>query len=462
MIATFPDTAGTLLDAAAMLRIQLRALHEQPTQLTSRIVRLEVPADDIDPLAWLHAQPHAAKIFWSERHTDCQVAAVGVADLLASDRAHQNIHTVVHTLQQRLAMAAPDVRYYGGFRFDQQENMDATWQRFGAYRFVLPQFELRRQNDASTLALNILVQPGQALHEDQARHALDRLNLPTGQANGHIAHATSRTDLPNYNDWQHNIEAALQLFEDGTLHKIVLARKAVFQCGAALDPLALLARLKAITPNSFHFCFQPEHGLAFIGATPERLYGRASRTIKSEAIAGTRPNGATPDETARAGHELLNSEKDIREHVFVREQIQQRLAAVCSTLDVAPEPAVLKLTRRQHLWTPIEGWLQDDVDDADILSRLHPTSAVGGEPTTAAMRYIAQLEPFDRGWYAGPLGWIERDSAEFAVAIRSGLVDGAQLALYSGAGIVPGSTPQSEWDEIENKISDFVNVLRNA
>ncbi len=122
----------------------------------------------------------------------------------------------------------------------------------------------------------------------------------------------------------------------------------------------------------------------------------------------------------------------------------------------------MKLTRRQHLWTPIEGHLHVHVDDADLLSRLHPTSAVGGEPTTEALRYIAELEPFDRGWYAGPLGWIARDSAEFAVAIRSGLVDGARLALYSGAGIVPGSTPQSEWDEIENKISDFVNVLRSA
>jgi len=227
----------------------------------------------------------------------------------------------------------------------------------------------------------------------------------------------------------------------------------------ALDALALLARLRAITPNSFHFCFQPEHGLAFIGATPERLYGRVGRTLRSEAIAGTRPNGATAAETARLGYELLHSEKDVREHVFVREQIRQQLAPLCSTLVVAPEPALLKLTRRQHLWTPISGQLHDHVDDADILSRLHPTSAVGGEPTARALQHIAELEPFDRGWYAGPLGWIAHGSAEFAVAIRSGLVDGAQLALYSGAGIVPGSTADGEWDEIENKISDFVNIL---
>ncbi len=461
MIATFPDAASTLLDAAAMLRMQLRTLPKQPTSSVARIVRLEVPVDDIDPLRWLHAQPHTTKIFWSERHTDSQVAAVGVADVLASHRTHENIHAVVHTLQQRLATAAPGVRYYGGFRFDQQEDTDTTWQRFGAYRFVLPQFELRRENDATTLALNVLVQPGAPLPMDHAWHALDTLALHAPGMNDRIARPRTRTDLPDHERWRQNIEAALGLFENGTLHKIVLARKAVFQCDAALDPLALLARLKAITPNSFHFCFQPQAGVAFIGATPERLYGRTGRTLRSEAIAGTRPNGATAADTARLGDELLHSEKDVREHVFVREQIQQRLAPLCSTLDVAPEPTLLKLTRRQHLWTPIEGHLHVQVDDADLLSRLHPTSAVGGEPTTEALRYIAELEPFDRGWYAGPLGWIARDSAEFAVAIRSGLVDGARLALYSGAGIVPGSTPQSEWDEIENKISDFVSVMRS-
>lgn len=461
IIAEAPsDTRVALADAPAALLAQLRVLLARETPPTARIVRLEVPIEPTDPLVWLHAQPHAAKIYWSERHEDDAVAAVGVADLHTSSATHADLHTIVAALQQRLTMAAPDVRYYGGFRFDQHGDAERTWQRFGAYRFVLPQWELRRHNTETTLAANIVLHDGAPLLDDGL---LDQLAVPgTSRPRWIVAQPAARINLPDQAGWRHMTETALHLFRSGVLHKIVLARKAMFRCESALDALALLARLRAITPNSFHFCFQPEHGLAFIGATPERLYGRMGRTLRSEAIAGTRPNGATPEATARLGQELLHSEKDVREHMFVRQQIGQQLAPLCDHLDVAPEPALLKLTRRQHLWTPISGQLHDHVDDADLLSRLHPTSAVGGEPTARALQHIAELEPFDRGWYAGPLGWIAQNSAEFAVAIRSGLVDGAQLALYSGAGIVPGSTPDGEWDEIENKISDFVNVLRDA
>jgi menaquinone-specific isochorismate synthase len=459
MIAEAPSgTRVALVDAPAALRAQLDALLARETLPTARIVRMEVSLEPTDPLAWLHAQPHAAKFYWSERHEDDAVAAVGVADLHTSSDTHADLHTIVARLQQRLATAAPDVRYYGGFRFDQHHAAHATWQRFGAYRFVLPQWELRRHNNETTLAANIVLSDDAPLLGDAV---LDQIVVPgTGSLLQTMARPTARIDLPDQAGWQRMIDTALHLFDSGVLHKIVLARKAMFRCDTALDALALLARLRAITPNSFHFCFQPEHGLAFIGATPERLYSRVGRTLRSEAIAGTRPNGATAADTARLSQELLYSEKDVREHVFVREQIGQQLAPLCSTLAVAPEPALLRLTRRQHLWTPISGQLHDHVDDADLLSRLHPTSAVGGEPTMRALQHIAELEPFDRGWYAGPLGWISQNSAEFAVAIRSGLVDGAQLALYSGAGIVPGSTPDGEWNEIENKISDFVNVLR--
>ncbi len=460
IVAEAPSgTRVALVDAPAALRAQLDALLAQETP-PARIVRLAVLTEPIDPLAWLHAQPHATKIFWSERHEDDAVAAVGIADLHTSSETDADLHPVVAALQQRLAMAVPGVRYYGGFRFDQHHAADAPWQRFGAYRFVLPQWELRRHNNQTTLAANIVLPNGTPMLDDAA---LDEIVVPsTRRPRYAVAQPAARADLPDQAGWRRMINTALHLFDSGMLHKIVLARKATFRCDGALDALALLARLRAITPNSFHFCFQPDQGLAFIGATPERLYGRVSRTLRSEAIAGTRPNGATAAETVRLGHELLHSEKDVREHIFVREQIRQQLAPLCSTLAVAPEPALLKLTRRQHLWTPISGQLHDHVDDADLLSRLHPTSAVGGEPTAPALQHIAELEPFDRGWYAGPLGWIAQNSAEFAVAIRSGLVDGAQLALYSGAGIVPGSTPNGEWDEIENKISDFVNVLRSA
>ena len=114
----------------------------------------------------------------------------------------------------------------------------------------------------------------------------------------------------------------------------------------------------------------------------------------------------------------------------------------------------------QHLVARLEGVLRQGVDDGAILAAIHPTAAVAGFPRQLSVERIEQLEPFDRGWYAGPVGWIGRDRAEFAVSIRSGLIINNVIDLYSGAGIVEGSTPDSEWKEIENKIANFLKALR--
>jgi len=99
------------------------------------------------------------------------------------------------------------------------------------------------------------------------------------------------------------------------------------------------------------------------------------------------------------------------------------------------------------------------VSDAALMQALHPSPAVGGVPTNKAIAYLREHEPFDRGWYAGPVGWVGPESGEFAVAIRSGLVRGNTLSLYSGAGIVDGSTPDGEWSEIETKLSNALSAL---
>ncbi|MCK4460341.1 MAG: isochorismate synthase, partial [candidate division Zixibacteria bacterium] len=229
-----------------------------------------------------------------------------------------------------------------------------------------------------------------------------------------------------------------------------------------VDPLRLLRHLKVRSTGCFHFCFQFSGSAAFIGASPERLYRRVGRHIESEAVAGTRPRGATSDEDTRISRELLASEKDVTEHTFVVDDIARVLRRICRhwrTVEGDAAGSLMKLARVQHLVTRLEGELADDYDDSAILTRLHPTSAVGGVPTSRAIPMITKLEPFDRGWYAAPVGWVGSDSAEFAVGIRSGLVDGRKLHLYSGAGIVQGSSAEEEWREIDSKLSGFLAAL---
>ena len=157
--------------------------------------------------------------------------------------------------------------------------------------------------------------------------------------------------------------------------------------------------------------------------------------------------------------ELKGSNKDRLEHDYVRVSIREQLEPLSRQFHMDRHPAVMKLASTLHLQSRARATLQPGVTCLDVLEALHPTPAVGGYPAQTALEAIRKREPFDRGWYAGPVGWIGRDAAEFAVAIRSGLVCRSSLALYSGAGIVYGSTPYAEWREIEHKIGTFMRVI---
>ena len=131
------------------------------------------------------------------------------------------------------------------------------------------------------------------------------------------------------------------------------------------------------------------------------------------------------------------------------------LSEFCSSISRDRTIEVLKLRHCQHLLCKVGGQLNQSDCDAEVIAKLHPTPAVGGTPKEEALHWINELEDFDRGWYAAPVGWISHDAVEFAVAIRSALVQGDTVSVYTGAGIVPGSKPKSEWNEIENKMSEF-------
>ena len=199
--------------------------------------------------------------------------------------------------------------------------------------------------------------------------------------------------------------------------------------------------------------------MAFLGASPERLFRRDGRSVESEAVAGTRPRGVSSADDEGLRDDLLHSAKDRSEHTYVSKGIGEALAPLCEELEIEDGVSEMKLARGRHLRSRVRGTLRDGVTDAALLDALHPTPAVGGHPRDEALERYRDLEPFDRGWYAGPVGWIGAEASEFAVGIRSGLVRGRTLALFSGAGIVAGSVPDEEWAEIEQKIGDFTGMF---
>jgi len=435
-------------------------LQENIAPAGPRLFRLEVPIEPIDAIPWLHRQSAAIKTFWADRDGGIAMAGAGAADVV-SGSAGEPFDAVIDHLRQSLSPRHSHLRYYGGIRFYDPVREDRTWDAFGTYRFIIPQFELIQASGRSALACNILVDRERNLHaqQDALLRDLEQLDFSEQAIRTPAPVLLQRVDIPDHALWNRHIAAALHAFRSTALEKVVLARKSVFTFSEPLDALAILQKLWQVNPQLFYFYFQIDASQAFLGGSPERLYKRTGQQIKSEAIAGTRPRGATPDEDRRLGQELLASEKDRREHQFVVETVQRTLERLCHTVDIDNEISLLKLARVQHLCCRLQGILSSRTSDAAILRALHPTPAVGGSPTDTAIASMRELEPFDRGWYAAPVGWISHDAAEFAVAIRSGLFRGNTLSLFAGAGIVQGSIAEAEWNEVENKISNFLKVL---
>lgn len=453
------------IEAASAVRRQLA--HRVQHALAPRthgsppcVTRVSVAVDAIDPFAWLQAQPMTEQLYWRGRGAASAVAAVGAADVLMGRHPEPAGRALAHRLRARFRQMreAPSLRYYGGWAFDPAQSLDDGWAAFGTHRFVLPRFELHPTADGALLHCN-LVAPDDTERLDVLLTAIDHLVMPAAKPPAELPPAVARTDQPGRAGWIDMVRWALGAIEAERLDKIVLARRTQFDFVDALSPSELLRRLYEATPNCFHFLFQPAASTAFLGASPERLFCRTDRRIRTEAVAGTRSRGDSAQADAALRDELMESEKDRREHAFVADAIRERLDALCTTVQQDGSTSELRLARGRHLRSQFEGTLREGITSLDVARTLHPTPAIGGVPTGEAVQAIREQEPFARGWYAGPVGWIGPDAAEFAVAIRSGLVRGNTLALYSGAGIVDGSVPEQEWDEIEQKIGDFAAVL---
>jgi menaquinone-specific isochorismate synthase len=390
------------------------------------------------------------------------MAGVGEADVLSPSDGTDTAALFRH-IRAQLSSEHPSLRYYGGFRFHRGPVKGDRWRAFKEYRFVAPRLEVVRRKSGTALCCNARVADPRTNERtlESILADLAALRFPPSPPPVEIPPFTQRTDTPDKAGWHRLVEAALEAIARGDFEKVVLARETCFDADQAWDPVALLKRLEQNTSPAFEFCFHPAPGRAFLGASPERLYKRVNCYVQSEALAGTRPRGRTDAADQWLGLELLNSAKERREHAFVVNMLEQNLGRFCSHTVLENGPSLMRLRNVQHLWTRIEGVLDDVHADADLIETLHPTPAVGGAPRERALSWLAREEPFDRGIFAGPVGWVGYDAAEFCVAIRSGLVQGQTLAVYTGAGIVAGSVPEEEWDEIECKMGNFLEILTN-
>ena len=239
----------------------------------------------------------------------------------------------------------------------------------------------------------------------------------------------------------------------------MLARRAEIGFDGDLDATLLLESLEEATPSCFHFYVEPESGVAFLGASPERLFRREGSSVVSEAVAGTRPRGVSSEDDEGLRDDLLHSAEDRSEHAYVRTGIGEALAPLCEELEI-------ERRRRDEAGAGQAPEVQGARHPQGGRYRRGPAR---GAASDARRRWVSARrgagrdqgpEPFDRGLYAGPVGWIGAEASEFAVGITvRARPRGRTLALFSGAGIVAGSVPDEEWAEIEQKIGDFTGMF---
>jgi menaquinone-specific isochorismate synthase len=260
--------------------------------------------------------------------------------------------------------------------------------------------------------------------------------------------------------WEHAVQESLEAIREGRVSKAVLARILDVDLDEAIDAVDVVSHLWDSNRGSHVFMFEPEPRSALVGAAPETVATLRDGVFHATAVAGSIRRGSTPREQAELATRLLASEKDRVEQRITLDDMIARLETVGHQVRADPQPHVLTLARIQHLETEIRASVPAEVGVLDLLRLLHPTPAVCGLPRDTAMALLAEEEPFDRGWYSGPVGWFDAEgNGVFAPALRSAVSAGRGWRLFAGAGIVEGSVPALEWDETAIKFEPMLGAL---
>ena len=267
--------------------------------------------------------------------------------------------------------------------------------------------------------------------------------------------AFTLTPSLSHADWCDLVSDATDAIDGDAFAKVVLARAVEVEANRPIVVADVVRRLHNLYPSCTTFSVE-----GFVGASPELLIARNGDAVTSYPLAGTTARVGDPDADKAAAEALLASDKDRVEHRLTVDDVAASLAAYCSALDVPDGPGVVALRNVTHLGTRIAGTLSGSRSVLDLVAALHPTAAVGGLPSKAALTWLAKHERLDRGRYAGPVGWIDASGdGEWWVGIRCAEIDDTHAVLRAGCGIVSGSEPPAELMESQLKLQALLAAL---
>jgi isochorismate synthase len=459
-------------------RLQLLfAESRQEAQRRSRpiLASAVLPVPSIDPLAFFARGGLAHnRILWMSRDSSYSLAGIGAAWTLVTQGAHRfaAAASAWHDLCTGARVDTPanvpqtGPVLLGGFSFDPLRPATQLWEGYPDGLLVLPRLLLTSVEGATWLTINVVLGPGSdverellAVLDDCARLLADAGNALESSQKASIA---ALEDVMSAADWKGIVGEAAQNLHQLGLEKVVLARSSRVRMTADIDPVAVLRQLRASYPECYVFAVA-RGDRCFLGASPEQLVALRSHELSAMCLAGSIARGNTTEEDKRLGDALLASAKNRSEHAIVVRAMRESLRSLGVDLAAIGEPTLLKVRNVQHLLTKLTGRVAPNQTVLDLVAALHPTPAVGGYPRAAALQLIREREGLDRGWYAGPIGWLDaQGNGEFAVALRSALLYGSEALLFAGCGVVAESDPESEYAESCLKLRPILSALEGA
>ena len=408
--------------------------------------------------------------YWARPSQGFAIAAIGAAAVLSPTTASDRFAAVddewrlllsdalIESESQDLPAVGPTL--IGGFSFDPDGPRSKRWMDFPSAHMIVPQLHLTMIGGESWLTVSTLVdEHGKAnLSSDElAKLRASFLTADLSRTHNEGSVFELHSDLPE-DLWKGVVAEAVQAIRSDELRKVVLARSVHGLTSKPANPFAILRELSSAHRDALVYGYWRGDKI-FAGASPERLVSLEGNTVSASSLAGTVKRGTTPEEDETLALELQASSKDLGEHSAVRDMLHEILSEVGDDVSSPETPEILTLSNVHHLHTEVRARLRNGYSLLDVVSRIHPSPAVGGSPRDEALDFIRENENLDRGWYAAPIGWIDRNGGEFAVALRSGIIDGSSFALYAGCGIVADSNPAQELAESTLKLDPMRSAI---
>ena len=424
------------------------------------LLSLALPVETIDPLKGLPtlSKGQQFQFLWDLSPSECLAASgktqyielTGPKRFEQAQRFSDSILGRLLDISTEVPVNAKPRIFFASSFFEQISESQLHPETPPLLQAVLPRWQLTLHGQVSYLRIN-----GVAMNMADARELAEQLWIMRNEiSNLHPQKISFGQQIVcgiySGEQWQSCYQKVLRrgidLVNSGGIKKIVLAVRQSILLDEPLNPLTILLRLREQQPGTCRFLWQDNFDQAFFGASPEKLFSLQGNKLFSDALAGT-------SSAKLATNFLLRSEKDRREHQVVVSSIVNQLIAMGLTPKFTPKPKLVRYGNLIHLHTPIFSKVHN-LPPFQLVNALHPTPAVAGFPVKDAMNWISVLEPFDRGRYAAPIGWIDSSgNAEFRVAIRCGNTLGNKLNLIAGAGLVRGSIEEKELREVALKLA---------